>query len=275
MFNDKSKPIKKAGPATPVEILGIDDVPSAGDVLVVATSEKEARARASKRQEEEKLTQAAAKHLSLANLYSQVRDGEVKGLNVILKTDVQGSIEPIKTSLERLNTEEVQVNILHADSGSITESDVLLALASEGIILGFNTSVEPGANQLADNEGIYIRQYDVIYNLVDDVEKAVKGMLEPTYVDVVEGHGEVRAIFSIRGAKVAGVYITDGKATRGSRARILRNGEEVFESSVGSLKRFKDDVKEVASGYECGVGIEGTDDIEEGDIIEFYRKEMV
>lgn len=273
MFNDKGKHLRKAEPASPVEILGMESVPQAGDTLTVTDNEKEARTQAQKRQDEKRLALTPARPLSLSNFFSQIRDGEVKELSIILKTDVQGSIEPIKTSLERLNTDEVKVNILHSDSGSITESDVLLALASKGIILGFNTRPEPGARQLADSEGVDIRQYAVIYNLVDDVEKAMKGILEPTYIEVVEGHAEVRVIFSARGSKVAGVYVTDGTITRGSLARIMRQGETIFESSVSSLKRFKDDVKEVASGFECGVGIEGYSDLEVGDIIELYRTE--
>jgi len=274
MFNDKGKHLRKVEPATPAEILGLESVPQAGNTLTVTASEREARSLAQTRQQEKSLASTKMKSVSLSELFSQIRDGQVKELNIILKTDVQGSIEPIKTSLERLNIDEVKVNILHAGSGSITEGDVLLALASKGIILGFNTRTEPGAKQLADSEGVDIHCYEVIYNLVDDVEKAMKGMLEPTYVEVVEGHAEVRAAFPIRGrGKVAGVYVTDGKATRGALARIMRHGEAIFESSVNSVKRFKDDVKEVASGFECGVGIDGYSDFEIGDIIEFYRKE--
>jgi len=275
MFNDKGKHLRKAEPASPVEILGMESVPQAGDTLTVTATEKDARTQAQQRQEEKRLASTTAKPLSLSNFFSQIRDGQVKELSIILKTDVQGSIEPIKASLERLNTDEVKVNILHSDSGSITEGDVLLALASKGIVLGFNTRPEPGARQLADSEGVDIRNYEVIYNLVDDVEKAMKGMLEPTYIEVVEGHGEVRAIFSARGSKVAGVYVTDGKITRGALARIMRQGETIYESSVSSLKRFKDDVKEVTSGFECGVGIEGYNDLVVGDIIEPYRMEGV
>ncbi len=273
MFNDKGKHLRKAEPASPVEILGLESVPQAGDTLTVTATEKEARTLAQKRQEEKRLALITTTPLSLSNLFSQIRDGGVKELNIILKTDVQGSIEPIKTSLERLTIDEVKVNILHSGSGSITESDVLLALASNGIILGFNTRPEPGARQLADSEGVDIHCYEVIYNLVDDMEKAMKGMLEPTYIEVVEGHAEVRAIFSARGGTVAGVYVTDGKITRGALARIIRQGEVIFESNVSSLRRFKDDVKEVASGFECGMGIEGYSDLEVGDIIELYRKE--
>jgi len=274
MFNDKGKRLKRAEPATPAEVLGFNDVPQAGDILTVTTSEKEARTLAQKQQEEKRLAALSPRRaFSLSDLFSQIRDGRVKELNIILKTDVQGSIEPIKTSLERLNIDEVKVNILHSSSGSITEGDVLLALASKGIVIGFNTRPEPGAKQLADAEGVDIRLYEVIYNLVDDVEKAMKGMLEPTYVEVAEGQAEVRAIFpAVRRGRVAGVYVSDGKVTRGAQARIIRHGEVVFESSVASLKRFKDDVREVSTGFECGVGIEGYDDFEIGDIIELYRK---
>jgi translation initiation factor IF-2 len=275
MFNDKGKRLKKAGPATPAEVLGFNDVPQAGDIFTVLTSEKEARTLAQKQQEEKKLAALSPRRaFSLSDLFSQIRDGRMKELNIILKTDVQGSIEPIKTSLERLNIDEVKVNILHSSSGSITERDVLLALASKGIVIGFNTRPEPGAKQLADTEGVDIRLYEVIYNLVDDVEKAMKGMLEPTYVEVVEGHAEVRATFPAgKRVKVAGVYVSEGKVVRGALARIIRHGEVVFESSVASLKRFKDDVREVSAGFECGVGIEGYDDFEIGDIIELYRRE--
>ena len=274
MFNDKGKHLRKAEPASPVEILGMDDVPLAGDTLSVTSSERDARTMSQKRQQEKRSVMTSARPLSLSGLSSQIREGGVKELNVILKTDVQGSIEPIKTSLEQLNTEEVQVHILHADSGSITESDVLLALASSGIILGFNTRIEPGAAQLAESEGIDIRSYEVIYNLVDDVEKAMKGMLEPVYVDEIEGHAEVRAVFSARGGQVAGVYVNDGRVTRGALARVIRQGETIFESRVSSLKRFKDDAKEVTSGYECGVGIEGYSNFEVGDTIEFYNMKV-
>ncbi len=274
MFDDKGKHLRKAGPATPVEVLGFGSVPQAGDILTVTANEREAHNLAEKRQEEKRLGAVKPiRALTVSELSAQIRDGHMKELNIILKTDVQGSIEPIKTSLGRLSINEVRVNVLHSGSGSITEGDVLLALASKGVVLGFNTSPEPGAKQLADSEGIDIRCYEIIYKLVEDVEKVLKGMLEPTYVEVVEGHAEVRASFSIQSRNVAGVYVTDGKITRGALARVMRNGEEVFESNVSSLKRFKDDVKEVAAGFECGVVIEGFSEFEIGDIIEFYVKE--
>jgi len=275
MLNDKGKHLRKGEPSSPVEILGLENVPSVGDTLTVKSSEREARDLAQRRQVEKRRAAATPVPLSLSSLSSQIRQGGIKELNVVLKTDVRGSIEPIKTSLEQLNTEEVKVHILHADSGTITESDVLLGLASRGIILGFNTRPEPGAAQLADTEGIDIRTYQVIYGLIDDVEKAMKGMLEPTYVDVVEGRVDVRAVFPARGGKVAGSYVTEGKVTRGAQARIIRQNEVIFESKISSLKRFKEDVREATAGLECGIGIEGFTDFEVGDVIEAYKKEMV
>lgn len=277
MFNDQGKRIKKAEPANPVEILGLNAMPQAGETFQVVSDERQARLLAEQRESAKRQGPiVAAKLVTLSNLLSQVSTGEVKGLNIILKTDVQGSIEPIKTSLERLGTEEIKVKVIHSGSGSITESDVLLALASKGIIIGFNTKPEPGARRLADLEGVSIRNYDVIYDLVEDVDKALKGMIEPTYVEVVEGQAEVLATFPAgKKGKVAGVRVREGKVSRDSLARILRGNEVVCESRVSSLRRFKEDVKEVSAGLECGVGIEGFIDFEIGDIIQFYRKEKV
>jgi len=210
----------------------------------------------------------------LDNLFAQISAGQVKGLNVILKTDVQGSIEPIRASLEQLGTEEVQVRIIHCSSGNITESDVMLAIASKGLIVGFGTGIEAGARRLADMHGVDIRFYDVIYNLTDDVEKALKGMLEPTYAEVIDGHAEVKAIFSpVKKERVAGVYVIEGKVSRGASVRVQREKKVVYESTVSSLKRFKDDVKEVSAGYECGVGVKDFSDFQTGDILEFFRRE--
>lgn len=274
MLDDKGKHLRKAEPSTPVEVLGFASVPQAGDAFLETPTEKEARNLAQKRQEERRLAVASpSRGLGVSELSAQIRDGHIKELNVILKTDVQGSIEPIRTSLERLVVGDVKVNLLHAGSGGITEGDVLLALASRGIVLGFNTRPGQGAKQLADSEGVDIRSYEVIYKLIDDVEKLLKGMLEPIFVEVVEGHAEVRAVFGVRGQKVAGVFVNDGKVSRGSSARIKRGDEVEFDSTVSSLRRFKDDVKEVAAGYECGVGIEGFGDFQVGDVIEFYRRE--
>jgi translation initiation factor IF-2 len=268
MFNDVGKRVRKAEPSMPVAILGLDSLPQVGDSLNAVPSEQQARALIQKHQRT-----MSPKAVSLDNLFDQISSGEVKELNVILKADVQGSIEPIRSSLERLGTDKVQVRIIHSSSGNVTESDVMLAIASKGLIIGFGTGIEAGAKRLADIEGVDIRSYDVIYNLVDDVEKALKGMLEPTYVEVIDGRAEVKAVFPSKKMKVAGVAITDGKATRGAQVRVRRGDKVVVESTVASLRRFKDDVKEVASGYECGVGLKDFDDFEVGDILEFYRKE--
>ncbi len=269
MFNDKGKRVRKAEPSTPVEILGLSNVPQVGDILSAVAGEHQARALIQKHQQE-----IQPKAVSLDNLYEQISAGQVRELNVILKVDVQGSIEPIRNSLEQLATEQVQVRIIHSGSGNITESDVMLAVASKGLIIGFGTGIEAGARRLADVEGVDIRSYDVIYNLVDDVEKALKGMLEPTYVEVIVGRAEVRATFpSGKREQVAGVYVTEGKVTRGASVRVRRGEEIVSESAVSSLRRFKDDVKEVSSGYECGVGVKDFSDFQVGDILEFFSRE--
>jgi translation initiation factor IF-2 len=269
MFNDLGKRVRKAEPAMPVELLGLDSVPQVGDTLTTVAGEHQARALIQKHQQE-----IQPRAVSLDNLYDQISAGQVKELNIVLKADVQGSIEPIRSSLERLATGQVQVRIIHSGSGNVTESDVMLAIASKGLIIGFGTGVEAGARRLAEVEGVDIRSYDVIYNLVDDVDKALKGMLEPTYVEVVDGRAEVRAVFpSSKKSKVAGVYVTEGKIGRGAQVRVRRGEQVVAESVIGSLRRFKDDVKEVTSGYECGVGIEDFNDFEVGDTLEFFRKE--
>jgi translation initiation factor IF-2 len=276
MFNDKGKRVKAAEPATPVKILGLSGVPQAGEVLRVAASEREARAIVQKRQEDkQRALSKPIKALTLDDLLSRIKEGQVKELNIVLKTDVQGSIEPIRDSLKQLETEETKVKIVHSGSGGITEGDVLLALASKGIVIGFNTRPEIGARRLAELEGVDIRSYNVIYDLIDDVKRALKGMLAPTYVEVVEGHAEVRAVFpSDRYGKVAGTYVSDGKVTRDAMARVIRHGQVLYQSTLGSLKRFKDNVKEVSAGFECGIGINGFDQFEIGDVIEVYRKEQ-
>jgi len=208
------------------------------------------------------------------NLFDQISAGRVKEIKHILKTDVQGSIEPIRSSLEQLGTEAIKVRVIHSGSGNITESDVMLAIASKGLIIGFNTDSETGARRLASVEGVDIRNYDVIYNLVDDLEKALKGMLEPVSVEVTEGHAEVRAVFSSgKKEKAAGVYITEGKVSRSTSVRVWRGEQMTAESTVSSLRRFKDNVKEVVAGYECGVGVKDFNDFQVGDTLEFFRME--
>jgi len=269
MYNYTGKQIKKAEPATPVELLGLNDVPRVGDTLTVVADEHRARNLI-----QERLQAAQRKSIRLDNLFAQISAGNIKGLNVILKTDVQGSIEPIRNSLEHLDTEGIRVRIIHSGTGNITESDVMLAAASKGLIIGFGVSSETGARRLANVEGVDIRHYDIIYNLVDDAEKALKGLLEPSYVEVIEGRAEVRAIFSKgKRDKVAGVYVTEGKINRASLVRVRRQEQVVSESVVSSLRRFKDDVKEVATGYECGISIKDFDNFEVGDILEFFRTE--
>jgi translation initiation factor IF-2 len=269
MFNDLNKRVRKAEPSTPVEILGLDSVPQVGDILNVVAGEPQARALIQKHQQEKH-----AGAVSLDNLYDQISAGQVKELNVVLKVDVQGSLEPITASLERLAIEQVQVRIIHSGSGNITESDVMLAIASKGLIIGFGTGVEAGARRMADAEGVDIHLYDIIYNLVDDVDKALKGLLEPHYVDVIEARAEVRAVFSTGKKKnIAGVMVTEGKISRGASVRVRRGDKLLHESTIESLRRFKDDVTEVAAGYECGVGIKDFGEFEVGDTLEFFRKE--
>ena len=273
MFNDKGKRVKKAEPSTPIEILGLSSVPQVGDPLMAVTDEHQAQALIGKYKLEIKEGQTA-KPVNLNTLYAQISTGSVKELNIILKTDVQGSVEPIRNSLGQLGMEEVKVRIIHSGTGNITESDVMLAIASKGLILGFGVSAEEGAKRLAATKGVDIRYYDVIYNLADDVEKALKGMLEPIEVEVIEGRAEVRAIFSGgKGKKVAGAYVTEGKLKRNASVRLRREENIIHESTSVSLKRFKDDVKEVATGYECGVGIKDFDGFQVGDVLEFFKIE--
>ncbi len=274
MFNDVGKQVRKAGPSVPVEILGLSTVTQAGDSLTVVASEKQAKDMVAKRQDAER-RDASSQAVNLSNLFDQVSSGQVKELAVILKTDVQGSIEPIKESIEHLGTDELKVRVIRSGSGNVTESDVMLAIASKGIIIGFNTSSEPGAQRLAELEDVNIRYYDVIYNLQEDVSKALKGMLEPAQVEVIDGRGEVRAVFTSGKNKVAGMYVTEGQIRRGDSVRVQRNGETITETAVASLRRFKDDVREVATGYECGVGLKDYDEFEVGDILEFFRIEEV
>jgi translation initiation factor IF-2 len=271
MFDDTGKQVHKAEPSTPVKVLGLNEVAKSGDLFIVLPNEHEARSIVEK-QKYPKLRPT----LSLSALSSQISDGQIKELNIVLKTDVEGSIEPIKTSVERLGTEKTKARVIHAASGSITESDVLLASASKGIIIGFNTPTSPGATQLANVEAVGIQHYDVIYKLIEDVDKTLKGMLEPTYAEVLSGRAEVRAVFpSSKLGKIAGVYVMEGKIWRDAQVKILRQNKVICDSRVSSLKRFKEDVAEVSAGLECGLGIEGTVDFQTGDIIEFYREERI
>jgi translation initiation factor IF-2 len=277
MFDDKGTRVEHAEPSTPAVILGLSDVPSAGDTFQVVEDERTARslAAAEGTRREEAVAKEQRKAVSLDEFFAQAQEGGIKQLNIILKADVQGSIEPITNSVEKLGDETLQVRFLHSGTGNISESDVMLAVASDAIVIGFNVQADAAATRMADGEGVDIRLYDIIYHLVDDIDKALKGLLEPTYKDVVVGHAEVRAIFRIgRKKQVAGCQVTDGIAARNALVRVHRDSQILFDGPMASLKRFKDDVREVTAGMECGVGLAGFDDYEEGDILEFYRKEI-
>ncbi len=271
MFDNAGKQVHKAEPSTPVEALGLNEVARSEDLFIVLPDEHEARSIVEKQK-----YPRPRPTLSLSALSSQISEGQIKELNIVLKTDVEGSIEPIKTSIERLGTEKTKARVIHAASGGITESDVLLASASKGIIIGFNTPTSPGATQLANAEAVGIQHYAVIYKLIEDVDKTLKGMLEPSYAEVLSGRAEVRAVFaSSKLGKIAGVYVTEGKVWRDAQVKILRQNKVTCESRVSSLKRFKESVAEVSAGLECGLAIEGFVDFQTGDIIEFYRQERI
>jgi translation initiation factor IF-2 len=267
--NAAGKRVKAAEPATAVEIIGLADLPEAGDILRVVADEKTAR----------DMAEAAGRNgdgdgraaFSLEDISAQIQASEVKELRVVLKTDVQGSLGAIRHALERLNTTEVRINILREGAGDINESDVLLASASDAVVIGFNTKADPGAQRQIDASGVDVRLYDVIYKLTDDVGAALQGMLAPKLVEQVEGHAEVRMVIKAgRAGNVAGSYVTDGRIVRGGEVRLFRGGSQVAEGRITSLKRFKDDVREVATGFECGIGL-SIDDIAEGDVIECFQ----
>ncbi|MCK4961730.1 MAG: translation initiation factor IF-2, partial [Anaerolineales bacterium] len=272
MFNDAGKRVKRATPSTPPEILGLNSVPQVGDTLTVVGDERQAQALIEEHKLEMERESTMLRSVSLSNVFDQISAGQVKELDIILKADVQGSIEPIRSSLELLSTNEVQVRIIHSGTGNVSESDVMLATASNGLIIGFGVGTDEAARRQASTEGIDIRHYDVIYNMVDDVEKALKGLLEPELVEVIEGHAEIRAVFSApKGVQVAGIYVLDGKVSRNSSVRVRRGEEIISDTAVSSLRRFKDDVREVATGYECGISVKDFDNFQVGDLLEFYR----
>ena len=273
MMDDKGNRVKEAGPSTPVEILGLNDVPNAGEIFIAHQNEKEARSFAETfiAESKNKLIEDTKAKLSLDDLFSQIKAGNVKELPIIVKADVQGSVEAVKQSLVKLSNEEVVVKVIHGGVGAINESDVSLASASNAIIIGFNVRPDAQAKSIADREKVDMRLYRVIYQAIEDVEAAMKGMLDPVYEEQVTGHAVVRQTFKASGVgTIAGSYVLDGRITRGSKARITRDGEQIFEGPLASLKRFKDDVKEVAAGYECGLVFEGFNDLQEDDMIEVY-----
>jgi len=279
MMTDTGRRVKRADPAMPVVIMGLGQVPGAGEPLQVVVDERAAREMVVARQRQRVMEKARIQRvISLDELFEEIRQGEIKELNIILKADVQGSIGAIEHALGNLNEEggEVQVNILHKGTGAITESDVMLAVASRAIVVGFNARPDTAARRAAEREGVDVRFYNIIYELVDDVKKAMRGMLAPTTREVVDGYAEVRQSFNLPGKIVAaGLYVTEGKALRNDRARLLRGGVVIHEGTLASLKRFKDDVREVAAGYECGMTMNEFNDIEVGDTLEFYHTEQV
>jgi translation initiation factor IF-2 len=275
MQNDLGMRVKSAGPSEPAEIIGLQSVPLAGEMLVVMPDDKTARATVIERiREREAAATGQQQRVTLDTLFGEISAGKLKELNIILKTDVQGSIEPIRTSLERLSNAQVNVKIIHTGSGSVTESDVMLAVASKGVIIAFNTGMEGGAERTASLEKVDVRRYSIIYNIVEDVEKALTGMLEPTFKEVITAHAEVRQVFKVaRRNSIAGCYVRDGTVARSDSARVLRNGAALAEAKIASLKRFQEDVREVTTNFECGVQLDGFESFEEGDVIEFFRIE--
>ena len=274
MFDDKGERMKSAGPSTPVEILGLPSLPEAGDLFEVAGNEREAREWVQEYERELLMERQAGP--TLESVHTRVQMGETVALNLIVKTDVQGAVEPVRAALEGLGAESTRVNMVHIASGGITESDILLAVASDAIIIGFNSPPEQGAQALANQEGVEIRNYDVIYHMTEDISQALQGMLEPVFRDVLDGRATVRAVFNLgRRIRVAGIYVNDGRISRGTKIRVLRGGDTIAEGEVASLKRFQDDVREIANGFEGGLTIEGFGDWQEEDAIEAYRSEQV
>ena len=278
MLDDKGNRVKTAGPSMPVEILGLNDVPFSGEVMMAHDNEKEARttAEAFVAYSREKMLEETKSKLSLDDLFDQIQAGNVKELNLVVKADVQGSVEAVKQSLTKLSNEEVMIKVIHGGVGAINESDVTLASASNAIIIGFNVRPDAMAKSVAEREKVDMRLYRVIYNAIEDIEAAMKGMLDPVFQEKVTGHLEVRQIYKASGVgTIAGCYVTDGEITRTSQVRIVRDGIVIYEGTLASLKRFKDDVKEVKAGFECGLVFEKYNDVKEGDQVESFVMEEV
>ena len=276
MTNDKGERVTEAGPSIPVEIAGMSEVPGAGDTFNAVADERMAKELAEQRRDEQKNTGAGSRKVTLEDLFAQIKEGELKDLDIIVKADVQGSAEAIKTSLEKLSNDEVRVKVIHSGVGAISESDVMLAATSGAIIVGFNVRPDNAARDSAQRGNVDIRMYRVIYDCIGEIEAAMKGMLAPKFKEVVLGHAEVRQVIKVsRVGTVCGCYVQDGRILRGSQVRIVRDGIVVYEGALSSLRRFKDDVKEVQQGYECGISIDKFSDIKEGDIIEAFMMEQI
>jgi translation initiation factor IF-2 len=277
MTDDKGRRLEKAGPAMPVEIIGLSEVPDAGDLFYAVEDERMARELAEQRKTEEKDERAKLQQkVTLENLFSHIKEGEIKDFNIIVKADVQGSAEAVTASLRKLSNEEVRVQVIHSGVGGVNESDVMLAAASGAIIVGFNVRPEPAAADSAARQDVEIRTYRIIYDCIEEIESAMKGMLAPKFQEAVIGHAEVRQTFKVSGVgTIAGCYVTDGKIQRAAQVRIVRDSIVIHEGVLSTLRRFKDDVREVASGYECGVSFEKFNDIKEGDILEVFIMEEI
>ncbi len=275
MVDDKHRSIKEAGPSVPVEIMGLDEVPQSGDVFNAVSDERLARELVEQRKQEKKEEQFNQyQKVTLDNLFSSINAGKIKTLNIIVKADVQGSVEAVKQNLEKLSNEEVAVKVIHGGVGAVSESDIMLASASNAIIVGFNVRPDPVATEIAERDGVDMRMYRIIYDCIEEIEDAMKGMLAPKFREVLLGRIEVRNVFKLSSAgMVAGSYVQNGKVTRNAQIRVVRDGIVIAEDSISSLKRFKDDVKEVASGYECGIGLNKFNDVKEGDIFEAFIME--
>ena len=275
MVDDKHRSLKEAGPSVPVEIMGLDEVPQSGDVFNAVSDERLARELVEKRKQEKKEEQFNQyQKVTLDNLFSSINAGKIKTLNIIVKADVQGSVEAVKQNLEKLSNEEVAVKVIHGGVGAVSESDIMLASASNAIIVGFNVRPDPVATEIAERDGVDMRMYRIIYDCIVEIDDAMKGMLAPKFREVLLGRIEVRNVFKLSSAgTIAGSYVQNGKVTRNAQIRVVRDGIVIAEDSISSLKRFKDDVKEVASGYECGIGLNKFNDVKEGDIFEAFIME--
>ena len=277
MINDRGERVEAAGPSTPVEVMGFDDVPSAGDEVIAVGDDKLSRQVADERREKLKASrEATMAKMSMENLFASIEEGKQLTLNLIIKADVQGSVEAVKQALEKLSNDEVKVRVLHSGAGAITKDDVNLASAFNAIIIGFNIRPDASARAAAEKEKVDVRLYTVIYNAIEDMEKAMKGLLAPQYKEVLLGHAEVRSVFKITGAgTIAGCYVQDGKMQRNAQVRLLRDNVVMFTGKLSSLKHYKEDVKEMGTGFECGMSLEGYNDIKEGDVVECYIMEEI
>ncbi|MBR6812162.1 MAG: translation initiation factor IF-2, partial [Oscillospiraceae bacterium] len=277
MTDDAGRKITEAGPSVPVEVIGMDEVPGAGDRFHAVADERMARDLVEQRKQEEKDAQnRSMSKVTLEDLFAQIQEGQLKDLNLIVKADVQGSVEAVRSNLEKLSNAEVRVRVIHSGVGGVSESDIMLASTSNAIIVGFNVRPDSAARESAARNEVQIKLYRVIYECIEEMQAAIKGMLAPKYQEVFVGRAEVRVVYRVSGiGSVAGCYVREGKILRGSKVRVVRDSVVVYEGELSSLRRFKDDVKEVATGYECGMGIEKFNDIKEGDVIEAFAMEEI